>query len=159
DYNHQTAAVNHLEQFIMGQEASSSPSPAVSNAIFPAASGSVLPGARLALSLLVLINLFNYIDRYVLAANLTALEKQLLPAGGANNKERLGDLTMAFMVSYMLFAPVFGWLAGRMARWKLVGIGVILWSLASGASGLAGTFHASAEAATGFHAFLGTYWF
>jgi MFS family permease len=37
----------------------------------------------------------------------------------------------------MLLAPVFGWLADRMSRWWLVGIAVILWSLASGASGLA----------------------
>src|SRR5262249_44622635 len=30
---------------------------------------------------------------------------------------------------------IFGFLADRMSRWKLIGIGVILWSLASGASG------------------------
>jgi len=33
-----------------------------------------LPGARLALSLLILINLFNYLDRYVLASVLPKLE-------------------------------------------------------------------------------------
>ena len=33
-----------------------------------------LPGARLALSLLILINLFNYMDRYVLASVLPKLE-------------------------------------------------------------------------------------
>jgi MFS family permease len=32
---------------------------------------------------------------------------------------------------------VFGWLANRMSRWVLVGIGVLVWSVASGASGLA----------------------
>jgi MFS family permease len=100
----------------------------------------VVPGARAALLLLVLINLFNYIDRQVLAANLTTIEKELLPAGGEDNKSRLGQLAMAFMVSYMVFAPLFGWLAAQLPRWKLIGIGVIVWSLASGASGLAGTF-------------------
>src|SRR5262249_36524547 len=34
-------------------------------------------------------------------------------------------------------APRFGGLGGRMSRWVLAGVGVILWSLASGASGLA----------------------
>jgi MFS family permease len=35
---------------------------------------------------------------------------------------------------------VFGWLADRVSRWLLVGVGVGVWSLASGASGLAHTF-------------------
>jgi MFS family permease len=117
-----------------------------------------LPGARLALILLLTINLFNYIDRYVLAANLTAIEKQLLPPNGADNKERLGNLAFAFMVSYMLIAPLFGWLADRAPRWKLVGIGVIIWSLASGASGLAGTCRPLAGLG-GVYAVVGTFTF
>jgi len=44
------------------------------------------------------------------------------------------------MFSYFLFAPLFGWLADRVSRWKIIGVGVILWSLASGASGWASTF-------------------
>jgi MFS family permease len=40
----------------------------------------------------------------------------------------------------MIAAPVFGRLAERFSRWLLVGAGVVLWSLASGASGLASTF-------------------
>src|SRR5215471_18024942 len=49
----------------------------------------------------------------------------------------LGLLATAFLISYMCFAPVFGWLADRYSRWTLVGIGVLLWSVASGATGLA----------------------
>src|SRR5262249_44603048 len=45
-----------------------------------------------------------------------------------------------FMVSYMVAAPLFGWLGDRMNRWWIIGIGVVLWSLASGGSGLAATF-------------------
>jgi MFS family permease len=117
-----------------------------------------LPGARLALILLLSINLFNYIDRYVLAANLDPIEKQLLPAGGVDNLQRLGNLTFAFLLSYMLIAPLFGWLADRAPRWKLVGIGVIIWSLASGASGLAGTFQPSADSGA-WYAGMGTFTF
>src|SRR5437667_3801968 len=47
---------------------------------------------------------------------------------------------MAFMVTYMAGAPIFGRLAEKRNRWFLVGVGVLLWSLASGASGLAGGF-------------------
>src|SRR6185295_16866918 len=52
----------------------------------------------------------------------------------------VGLLGTAFMVVYMVGAPVFARLAERTSRWLLVGVGVILWSLASGASGMAMTF-------------------
>ncbi len=123
-----------------------------------------LPGARIALILLLIINLFNYIDRQVLAAVLHDIEKTFFPAetseststekvSSASNessvsepakdkhiKEKLGYLQGAFMFSYFLCAPLFGWLADRASRWKIIGLGVILWSLASGASGWASTF-------------------
>jgi MFS family permease len=95
-----------------------------------------LPGAHAALSLLLAINLFNYIDRQVLAGVLPKIEDAFLK-GDPDAKTKLGWLTTAFLVSYMLLSPLFGWLADRMSRWVLVGIGVGLWSLASGASGLA----------------------
>ncbi|MEI7685226.1 MAG: MFS transporter [Planctomycetota bacterium] len=96
------------------------------------------------LLLLVAINLFNYIDRQVLAAVEPEIRRELdegrrtagLPAlSEAESRSSMGLLSTAFLVTYMLLAPVFGWLADRYSRWKLVGIGVILWSLASGASG------------------------
>jgi MFS family permease len=99
-----------------------------------------LPGARKALVLLLLINLFNYMDRYVLAAVESEICKDLLGSDSAENLAKMGSLATAFIVSYMVASPIFGWLADRMSRWLLVGIGVTLWSLASGASGLAGTF-------------------
>ena len=117
-----------------------------------------LAGARPALLLLLLINLFNYLDRQVLAAVVPSIERSFF--GAANGSVALqtiqewcrehlgfkpelaliGVLSMAFMVLYMIGAPVFARLAERHSRWALVGIGVVLWSLASGASGLATTF-------------------
>jgi MFS family permease len=98
-----------------------------------------LPGARAALVLLLAINLFNYIDRQVLAAVLPKLKAAFL-ADVPSPKTKLGALTTAFMVSYMVLAPLFGWLGDRTSRWLLVGVGVILWSVASGASGLAAAY-------------------
>ncbi|MBI1832614.1 MAG: MFS transporter [Planctomycetes bacterium] len=105
--------------------------------------------ATLALTLLVLINLFNYIDRQVLAAVEPEIRKELLPddsgaepKDGANQEESedakfwMGWLATAFLLSYMLIAPLFGILADRISRWWLVGFGVLLWSLASGGSGV-----------------------
>jgi MFS family permease len=163
---------------------------------FPTPSDVPLPGARTALIVLLLINLFNYIDRQILAANVPGIEKQLLPYResdavrlsstigllaspsayspltaaaalnpqrselGKDNKERIGDLVLAFMLSYMLIAPLFGGLANRVARWKLIAVGVVLWSLASGASGLAGSLHNSKwMAAGGGMLFLGSFGF
>jgi MFS family permease len=88
--------------------------------------------ARWSLALLLAINLVNYIDRYVLAA----VEDQIQHDFGSSEAQT-GLLATAFLVSYMCFAPVFGWLADRYPRWMLVGVGVLLWSLASGATGLA----------------------
>jgi MFS family permease len=95
-----------------------------------------LPGAKTALALLLAINLFNYLDRQILAGVLPRIEEAFL-SGDPDPKTKLGWLTTAFLVSYMLLSPVFGWLGDRMSRWFLVAVGVILWSLASGASGLA----------------------
>src|SRR5438552_4375182 len=119
------------------------------------------PGARPALVLLLLINLFNYIDRQVLAAVVDPIKESLFGKNGNAGTSTtlnllqdwcrahlgfkpelalIGVLSMAFMVTYMLGAPIFGRLAEKRSRWMLVGIGVVLWSLASGASGLAAGF-------------------
>lgn len=99
-----------------------------------------LPGARTALILLLVINLFNYMDRQVLAAVLPKIETAVLAPNDTSAKTKLGWLTTAFLVSYMVLAPIFGWMGDRMSRWLLVAAGVALWSLASGASGLAETY-------------------
>ncbi|MBC8106023.1 MAG: MFS transporter [Anaerolineae bacterium] len=99
-------------------------------------------GARSAVALLLSINLFNYVDRYVLAAVEPDIAKSFFPnePDSAATLAKMGSLATAFLVSYMITAPIFGWLADRISRWLLVGVGVIVWSLASGGSGLANTF-------------------
>jgi MFS transporter, Spinster family, sphingosine-1-phosphate transporter len=119
-----------------------------------------LPGAGPALALLLLINLFNYVDRQVLAAVVGPIKRTFFGEGGAATTGSIGALLAwfervagfkpedaligvlgtAFMVTYMVGAPVFGRLAERRSRWALIGVGVLLWSVASGASGLAGGF-------------------
>lgn len=94
-----------------------------------------LPGARPALVLLLAMNLLNYIDRYVLAAVAEEIQKEFNVTD-----EQVGTLGTVFLISYMVAAPVFGWLAEHARRWLLVGIGVLVWSVATGASGLATGF-------------------
>jgi MFS transporter, Spinster family, sphingosine-1-phosphate transporter len=99
-----------------------------------------MTGARSALFLLLAINLFNYIDRQVLAAVEPDIRATFFAPEDVNGMTKTGLLGVAFFVTYMCSAPVLGFLADRISRWLIVGIAVILWSLASGASGLAATF-------------------
>src|SRR5205809_4523974 len=97
-------------------------------------------GARTALFLLLGINLFNYIDRQILAALEPDIRATFFAPGDVNAMWKTGLLGDAFFVTYMISAPMLGFLADRISRWIIVGSAVILWSLASGGSGLAATF-------------------
>jgi MFS transporter, Spinster family, sphingosine-1-phosphate transporter len=96
--------------------------------------------AKTALLLLLGINLFNYIDRQILAALEPDIRATFFAADDVNAMTKTGVLGVAFFVTYMVSAPVLGLLADRFSRWMIVGSAVILWSLASGVSGLAATF-------------------
>ncbi len=82
--------------------------------------------------LLILINVFNYVDRQVLAAVQLPIGQEF----GAT-KTMMGWLLTGFLLVYMVFAPAFGWWADRYSKWKLIGFSMVLQSLASGGSGLA----------------------
>src|SRR6266513_2945040 len=97
-------------------------------------------GARTALFLLLAINLFNYIDRQILAALEPDIRGTFFAANDVNAMTKTGLLGDAFFVTYMISAPILGLLADRISRWLIIGSAVILWSLASGGSGLAATF-------------------
>jgi MFS transporter, Spinster family, sphingosine-1-phosphate transporter len=99
-----------------------------------------ISGANGALLLLLGINLFNYIDRQILAALEPDIRASFFAPDDVNAMTKTGLLGDAFFVTYMISAPILGLLADRFSRWIIVGSAVILWSLASGGSGLAATF-------------------
>ena len=88
-----------------------------------------------ALAALTGINLFNYLDRYVLPAVLTPLKADLHLSDSA-----LGALSVAFMLGYFLTAPFFGYLGDRMPRKALIAAGVLVWSIGTVCSGWAPGF-------------------
>jgi MFS family permease len=94
----------------------------------------MLGSARGVLVLLTLINLFNYLDRYILVALSPAIKRDLLLSD-----TEIGFLTTAFMFSYFLISPLFGWLGDRKPRLKLMSLGVGVWSVATAVSGFAGS--------------------
>ncbi len=85
-----------------------------------------MTAARRLLLLLTGINLVNYLDRYVVAAILEPLGREL-----HLSDTQLGRLTLVFILVYMCAAPLFGYLADRFHRPRLVACGVALWSLAT----------------------------
>jgi MFS transporter, Spinster family, sphingosine-1-phosphate transporter len=91
-----------------------------------------LPYRRYALGLLLAVNLLNYIDRQVLFAVFPLIKIDLRLSDTA-----LGFLGSAFMLSYMLFAPLFGWLGDHWSRTRLASGGLVVWSLATALAGFA----------------------
>ncbi len=84
------------------------------------------------LILLTGLNLLNYLDRYVFPAVLPVMQEDL----GISNFE--GGLAAAtFLVGYFLSSPIFGKLGDTGQRKKLIAVGVLIWSFATIASGLA----------------------
>ncbi|HET7451519.1 MAG TPA: MFS transporter [Thermoanaerobaculia bacterium] len=97
-----------------------------------------LATARGALTVLTLINLLNYLDRYVVSALVESLRRSELHLSDF----QLGSLVTAFVVVYMAASPIFGVMGDRRSRPPLLGIGVALWSVATAAGGLARSFAA-----------------
>jgi MFS transporter, Spinster family, sphingosine-1-phosphate transporter len=100
----------------------------------------ILPGAGRALALLLAINLFNYIDRNILAAVEPLISDHFFGVADETAQTKTGFLAFFFLLSYMVLAPVFGALSDRYSRWMIIAAGVGVWSLASGWSGLSTTF-------------------
>jgi MFS family permease len=82
--------------------------------------------AGMALFLLTCLNLFNFIDRYILPGVQPLVQKEF----GVSD-ERMGALTYAFFITYMLAAPITGWLGDRFPRKPLIIAGALLWSAAT----------------------------
>jgi MFS transporter, Spinster family, sphingosine-1-phosphate transporter len=91
--------------------------------------------ATYALAVLTFINLFNYVDRFVLAAVLEPVKRAL-----HLTDTQLGWLGSGFIVVYALTSPVFGSLGDTRKRPPLIALGVAIWSLATGLAGFARGF-------------------
>jgi MFS family permease len=78
------------------------------------------------------LNLFNYLDRYILPAILAPLKSDLQISGGA-----AGRINTAFMLGYFVTAPFFGYLGDRISRKWLIAFGILVWSAGTVLSGFA----------------------
>ncbi len=97
-----------------------------------------LNSAGWALGILSFINLFNYLDRYLVPALFETLKHSELGLSDG----QLGALMSGFLAIYTLTAPIFGALGDRRGRPRLIAFGVACWSIATALSGFAGNFAA-----------------
>ena len=85
--------------------------------------------------LLALAVFINYVDRGNLATAAPLIKDELHLSA-----TQIGVLLSAFFWTYMPFLVVAGWLAEKINAYKTLALGVVIWSLATAASGLATGF-------------------
>jgi len=78
---------------------------------------------RLLLAVLTGLNILNYIDRNVLFAVQSDIKSEFHVSDA-----RIGLLTSAFFYTYMIAAPLVGWVADRFPRKNIVVFGILVWS-------------------------------
>ncbi len=98
--------------------------------------GPARPLAVAGLTALTLVNLLNYLDRYVVSALVPDLER----AHMGLTDLRAGALMTGFLIVYMLTAPLFGILGDRLSRTRILAVGIAIWSVATALSGLARSY-------------------
>ncbi len=76
--------------------------------------------------LLLALNLLNFIDRYILPGAQPLIQREFHATD-----QQMGALTTALFVTYMLIAPLTGWLGDHFRRKPLIVGGAVLWSLAT----------------------------
>lgn len=101
-----------------------------------AAPAPVARTAWAALVVLTLVNLVNYMDRYVVPGVGESLQHSELHL----TDSQFGALTSAFFLVYMCAAPVIGAYGHRRWRLRVVAAGVAAWSVATALAGLAHSY-------------------
>ncbi len=85
---------------------------------------------------LLIAYLFSFVDRIILGLLVVPIQADL----GVSDAAMGLLLGIAFAIFYTLMGLPIGWLADRFSRRGIIAIGIFLWSLATAACGLAGSF-------------------
>ena len=107
----------------------------------------LIGSAGAALAVLTFINLFNYLDRYVLSTLVESLRRSELHLSDT----QAASLMSGFLIVFALVGPIFGSLGDRRSRPRVIAFGVACWSVATALSGFAWNFASlfAARAAVG----------
>ncbi|XP_013164766.1 PREDICTED: protein spinster isoform X2 [Papilio xuthus] len=74
--------------------------------------------------ILCFVNLINYMDRFTIAGVLADVKSEF-----NIGDDWAGLLQTVFVIAYMVFAPMFGYLGDRYSRRKIMAAGVALWTM------------------------------
>jgi MFS family permease len=85
--------------------------------------------------LLLALNLLNYVDRYILPGAQPLIQREFHATD-----QQMGALTTAFFLTYMIVAPLSGWLGDWFRRKPLIITGAVIWSLATLGSAFVHTY-------------------
>ncbi|RMH40919.1 MAG: MFS transporter [Deltaproteobacteria bacterium] len=92
------------------------------------------------LTVLALVNFFNYVDRQVLSGLVVFVQRPAASGGLGLTDGQAGLLQSAFMVVHSVASIPLGIAADRFVRRKMIAVGVALWSAATALAGFARTF-------------------
>lgn len=92
-------------------------------------------GAHASLALLLALGVVCVMDAMIIASLITPIKNEL-----GFSDEQIGRLSSLFTLAGIVGAPLFGFLANRLGRKVVLLAGVLLWSLAAAATGLAEGF-------------------
>ncbi|RTL27898.1 MAG: MFS transporter, partial [Rhodocyclaceae bacterium] len=92
-------------------------------------------GAHASLALLLALGVVCVMDAMIIASLLTPIKNEF-----GFSDEQIGRLSSLFTLAGIVGAPVFGFLANRLGRKVVLLAGVLLWSVAAAATGLAEGF-------------------
>jgi len=95
----------------------------------------VTSGATYAIVILTMMNLLNYLDRYI-----PSVVKDLIKADLHLTDAETSLPMTGFILVYMIASPIFGALADRWPRKVIIAAGVAVWSCATGAAAFATGF-------------------
>ncbi|KAH8283491.1 hypothetical protein KR018_004140 [Drosophila ironensis] len=85
--------------------------------------GAIFASKLFTVTVLCFVNLINYMDRFTIAGVLTDVREDF-----EIGNDSAGLLQTVFVISYMIFAPFFGYLGDRYSRPRIMVVGVALWS-------------------------------
>jgi MFS transporter, Spinster family, sphingosine-1-phosphate transporter len=102
-----------------------------------------------ALAVLTLVNFLNYIDRQILPAVASRMEKDL-----NLSYSEIGYMESALLLSFTLFAPIFGRLGDRRSRTGLIAAAAVIWSVATAVTGITDLLVNSNQQASALNRFL-----
>src|SRR5215468_1366759 len=107
------------------------------NSSVPTTAAAPKPGAYayVVLVILSLLNVLNYVDRFIFAALIPYIKQDT-----GYTDQQLGWVGSAFTIVYTVCSPLFGYLGDRYHRGRLIALGIMIWSLATAAAGVATNF-------------------